>query len=1288
MKPGDTSDCDTHAERKSTFSDTSIFSFSNIKYHENHCLDDTRINKLCHTLLSLCGDDYEQKVDLKRDKTYSAVDLTIQDCICQLSNEFQSVVFRRATHRLVVASQNIDLFLRPRDSASGHLLYTSIGSIHNKGILFETCPTYMVRLSICFQTTNKGKLNEWFRAVQNEIRKYFCVSGADYTALHLRFEDQIALHWPAIAVKKSDLTQIWLKRLATATLAQEYNVSSLTYRHQQNNRFLPVIGSRDTHFLSFVLSNGCEVTDTELLNPVATWSVGMDQTVHITESRQAGVLALVCSINPMGTVAATYVDSIASPCMSNSELADRAEATCNVIKTKVLASKNGCDHYRTVMRLLSTLNAKRQKTPKDQNEIGNIIHAITAGDNVGYLIWILWIYNFDDDDVSILSLGERMDYLHEWTGFGVNIGSDVAWIRLRNLSQSDSTYDRRRQFIYNERFLENHDRIYKGLTDGDCFFGVLGSMLHMDLARYVYHEIRNTVACAKSGLRSAVWYVFKNHRWCIDIDSLCVMRMCVDVLRTLSREMREHYQQFIDGAIDSDDNRKTRERQNLALTVNFPMLGSVDTAIKLMIMHLDSQHGDYRNLSNIMRSMSIVHDGLGSTIIENLDMVNHSLLPFENGVLDTKTMEFRDGIASDLLSVHIKYPFCLLPADHPCITEMEWLLTTIFPDVVVRDFFLCVVATLLHRRNRQKHFYIMTGNTNGGKSLLMTILREAFNGMVNTLPLPTITGRDVDASSHSDHLAKTIGSALCVINEPDCVYHTLHTDKVKQLTGDSDLVTVRAMYQSTREMMVSWKLFMACNTPPGFTNIDCAVVERTIFIPFLSSFVYPHQAPVEVSEQFRLRRFPRRSYDTEKVKQLGRALMTIAYTKYVHERMYEPTFTLCVPSEIRQLTEEYIPCIRDFKTWVAAYIRPYSVTGKPTNRLIDSKMKRVASHVISCMDAWKSLPENTIFDGVPFNELPINIQRDFDTDGSPAWVQQQCRMAFSHIDPDIATSVHTTYNLQVSVLDTSVILDAYEEFSKKSFDIRSTQQHNTVSQEEDDLCDQPKRRKTTNSRATKRQRVHLDEMFVHNVVSEITQRQLYASHMLGVCLISESTDHVDNDFGHVSTIRRALNVLMRQWHSRYRAPLFHADLIRPSDLKSAIASISMQPRQESDAYNSDYVVISREDARQVEVNVNNSSHVYDTVDDEHSVFWTVNISDNRQALACMASGAVLASSSSKSRSEKTQITSFEPGFTNVGSVPMYTNGHRMSEEDHNDEYSDLVRLFLGCKRRAPLIDCL
>lgn len=66
------------------------------------------------------------------------------------------------------------------------------------------------------------------------------------------------------------------------------------------------------------------------------------------------------------------------------------------------------------------------------------------------------------------------------------------------------------------------------------------------------------------------------------------------------------------------------------------------------------------------------------------------------------------GRPDDMVSRGPRYPWVDFDAMDAEVEDMELILTTIFPDRVVRQFFLDVGSSFLRRRNRYKHFYVFT----------------------------------------------------------------------------------------------------------------------------------------------------------------------------------------------------------------------------------------------------------------------------------------------------------------------------------------------------------------------------------------------------------------------------------------------------------------------------------------------------------------------------------------------------------------------------------------------------
>jgi hypothetical protein len=185
---------------------------------------------------------------------------------------------------------------------------------------------------------------------------------------------------------------------------------------------------------------------------------------------------------------------------------------------------------------------------------------------------------------------------------------------------------------------------------------------------------------------------------------------CASVLHqhldTMRREIVEDMQR---AAMAAENNgpppaRASGMGSSIFHMVNFGTLSGVDELrIKReIVVHLDRQLGDFRNLSGIMKCLAVQ---MGSKDFHHhLDTTHEHILPFANGVLDLRTLQFRDGRPEDMVMKGPTYAFNDYDADDPRVQELERMLAQTFTDTSLLDFFLTFGASLLRRRNRFKHF--------------------------------------------------------------------------------------------------------------------------------------------------------------------------------------------------------------------------------------------------------------------------------------------------------------------------------------------------------------------------------------------------------------------------------------------------------------------------------------------------------------------------------------------------------------------------------------------------------
>lgn len=374
-----------------------------------------------------------------------------------------------------------------------------------------------------------------------------------------------------------------------------------------------------------------------------------------------------------------------------------------------------------------------------------------------------------------------------------------------------------RRFLYLERVEDHAARFTENHT-----IRQMGSMSHMDIAQYLSHELEGRVVCT-STVGRGMWYYYKwrAHRWTFDREGTQVLLMCHRILQRYCLSLRK--ETFINtpahedaiglglmdipvvGPEDRKDEKDDKNKKNGEGTPKPRRLASIPRLVNTLVedqtplreeilIHLDIVAGDMRQLQSILRALAaLLYD---ESFSGKLDTLNEHFIPFNNGVLDLESLELRPGRPDDMVMRGPTYDWFDYDAHDVHVQELERILTTIFPDRAIRDFYLDAAATVLRRRNRYKHFYVMTGGTNGGKSLLLSIMRAAFGNLAGQLPIEALTRKGGDASNQTDYLAKTAGQAFVVCNEPDGSSDVLQADRIKQLISDSDHLSARHLRQT------------------------------------------------------------------------------------------------------------------------------------------------------------------------------------------------------------------------------------------------------------------------------------------------------------------------------------------------------------------------------------------------------------------------------------------------------------------------------------------------------------
>lgn len=215
---------------------------------------------------------------------------------------------------------------------------------------------------------------------------------------------------------------------------------------------------------------------------------------------------------------------------------------------------------------------------------------------------------------------------------------------------------------------------------------------------------------------------------------------------------------------------------------------------------------------------------------------NPWLLGVQNGVIDLRTGELRNGVKSDYINCHSPITF------DPTAT------TTIFPTSLRQifcerkdliDYMLTAFGYALTGLTNERTMFILHGSGSNGKSklleLLAYILGDGEAGYAKSVPANSLKpdNRGNPDAPRND-LAVIADARLVLVNESD-LKQGVAESMVKWLTG-GDMISARFNHGKPFQYRPRYKIFLSCNHRPVVRGTDAAIWNRLPLIPFDARF--------------------------------------------------------------------------------------------------------------------------------------------------------------------------------------------------------------------------------------------------------------------------------------------------------------------------------------------------------------------------------------------------------------------------------------------------------------------
>lgn len=234
---------------------------------------------------------------------------------------------------------------------------------------------------------------------------------------------------------------------------------------------------------------------------------------------------------------------------------------------------------------------------------------------------------------------------------------------------------------------------------------------------------------------------------------------------------------------------------------------------------------------------------------------NPYLLGVANGVLDLRHHDekgkpcvvFRDGLPEDNVSFQMgkndpdmdAIPFELYNPAAPTYTQTLVLefFERIYPDPVLREYVMTLLASCLEGTNKEQRFYVMQGKGSNGKSMIEMLMELTFGDYGTSVSTTVFTRKKPDSGSANPDIITIKCRRYIHTGEPDD-NEKINTAIMKQYTG-GDRVAARGLFADQEKFSITGKIFMSCNDLPPVSKTDNGTWRRIRVIPHVSTFKDP-----------------------------------------------------------------------------------------------------------------------------------------------------------------------------------------------------------------------------------------------------------------------------------------------------------------------------------------------------------------------------------------------------------------------------------------------------------------
>jgi P4 family phage/plasmid primase-like protien len=609
--------------------------------------------------------------------------------------------------------------------------------------------------------------------------------------------------------------------------------------------------------------------------------------------------------------------------------------------SKLNHSSEHSKNIERIREIVMSLNSDRAKEHDPWKKLGLCLHNICSSNEMRD-IW-------DDFSQKDMKKYNQSDLINCWANFGnrkdgMFIGTLYRWLKEDNIIKFSE--------------MQNNDvnsQVVRCVDNGGK---------DVDIARVLFTMTKSRCVCISPGAN--MWFEFANNVWrCSDEKGGCPMLIRLMSTTPFEPGLANYFWNYL--SILHAKYAKhlvavnTENTENMLSNNSDPLEEQKRIELKKQMVAeiTDSEAKTKKGIKTSSRQKSIMEtsksmfndsDKSPYDIRRFIQLLDGDscihLIAFKNGVLDITNGSnpiFRPGVPEDYVSMQINRDY-IGPDSNDYDMEKDQLvdkfMEDIIPDEPLREYVWLTMASCLEGRNKEEKFHIWTGSGANGKSLLMTLLEQAFE-MYHSKVQPTlVTNKRSKAENANPELAKTKGVRLITLQEPE-EGQEFNSALIKELTG-GDSVSTRKLYGESFTFKPQFTPIIMCNKVPSIPDADDeAIWRRMSVVPFKVKFKYNPNPNNKYEKQI----------DT-RMKEKVLEWVDVFFAKLViWYKKYYDIGGLPEPDIVKEQTDEFIKESDNYRAFFDECIRVNT-----TIKTFDSKIKGTPDgtlpHIMKIFRVW------------------------------------------------------------------------------------------------------------------------------------------------------------------------------------------------------------------------------------------------------------------------------------------------------------------------------------------------